>query len=83
MFENKMLRRIFGPKRDEVTGGWRKLHTEELHVLYSSPNIIRIIKSRGMRRVGHVARMGEKRNACRLLVGKPDGKRLLGRPRCR
>jgi hypothetical protein len=78
-----VLRRIFGPKRDEVTGEWRKLHNEELHDLYSSPNIIRIIKSRRMRWAGHVTRMGEKRNACRLLVGKPEGKRPLGRPRCR
>jgi hypothetical protein len=62
---------IFGPKRDRVTGGRRKLHNEELHNLYSSPNIIRIIKSRRMRWVGHVARMGEKRNMYRLLVGKP------------
>jgi hypothetical protein len=61
-----VLRRIFGPKRDEVTGGWRKLHNEELHDLYSSPSIIRIIKARIMRCTGHVARMGEKRNACRL-----------------
>jgi hypothetical protein len=70
-------------KRDEVTGEWRKLHNEELHDLYSSPSIIRIIKSRMMRWAGHVARMGEKRNACRLLVGKPEGKRPLGRPRHR
>jgi hypothetical protein len=81
VFENRVLRRIFGPKRDEVTGEWRKLHNEELHDLYSSPSIIRIIKSRSMRWAGHVARMGEKRNACRLLVGKPDGKRPIGRPR--
>jgi hypothetical protein len=74
--ENKVLRRIFGPKRDEVTGGWRKLHNEELRDLYSSPSIIRIMKSRRMRWAGHVARMGEKRNAYRLLVGK----RPLGRP---
>jgi hypothetical protein len=78
-----VLRRIFGPKRDGVTGGWRKLHNEELHNLYSSPRIIRIIKSRRMRWAGHVARMGEKRNVCRLLVGKPEGKRSLGRPRRR
>jgi hypothetical protein len=64
-----------------VTGEWRKLHNEEIHDLYSSPSIIRIIKPRRMKWMGHVARMGEKRNACRLLVGKPEGKRPLGRPR--
>jgi hypothetical protein len=80
MFENRVLRRIFGPKRDEVTGEWSKLHNEELHDLYSSPSVIRIIKARGMRWTGHVARMGEKRNAYRLLVGKPEGKRPLGSP---
>jgi hypothetical protein len=78
-----VLKRIFGPKRDRVMGGWRKLHNEELHNLYSSLNIIRIIKSRRMRWAGHVALMGEKRNVYRLLVGKPVGKRLLGRPRRR
>jgi hypothetical protein len=78
-----VLRRIFGPKRDEVTGGWRKLHNEELRDLYSSPSIIRIIKSRSMRWAGHVARMRKKRNAYRLLVGKPEGKRPLGRPKLR
>jgi hypothetical protein len=78
-----MLRRIFGPKRDGVTGGWRNLHNEELHNLYSSPSIIRIIKSRRMKWAGHVARIGEKRNVYRLLVGKPEGKRPLGRPRHR
>jgi hypothetical protein len=83
VFENRVLRRIFGPKRDEVMGEWRKLHNEELFDLYSSPSIIRIIKSRRMRWAGHVARMGEKRNVYRLLVGKPDGKRPLGRPRRR
>jgi hypothetical protein len=79
VFENRVLRGIFGPKRDEVTGGWTKLHNEELHDLYFSPSIIRIIKSRGMRRTRHVPRMGEKRKAYRLLVGKPEGKRPLGR----
>jgi hypothetical protein len=80
VFENRVLRRIFGPKKDEVTGEWRKLHNEELRGLYSSPRIIRIIKSRRMRWAGHVARMGKTRNAYRLLVGKPEGKRPLGRP---
>jgi hypothetical protein len=79
VFENKVLRRIFGPKRDEMTARWRKVHNEDFHNLYSSPSII-IINSRRMRRVGHVARMGEKMNACRILVGKSDGKRPLGRP---
>jgi hypothetical protein len=83
VFENRVLRRIFGPKRNEVTGEWRKLHKKELHDLYSSPSIIRIIKSRRMRWAGHVARIGEKRNAYRLLVGKPEVKRPLGRPRRR
>jgi hypothetical protein len=83
VFENKVLRRIFGPKRDEVTGEWRKLHNEELRDLYSSSSMIRIIKSRRMRWAGHVARMGEKRNAYRTLVGKLEGKRPLGRPRRR
>jgi hypothetical protein len=78
-----VLRRIFGPKRDEVTGEWRKLHNEELCDLYSSPSIIRIIKLRRMRWAGHVARMGEKRNVYRLLLGMPEGKRPLGRPRRR
>jgi hypothetical protein len=81
MFENRVLGRIFGPKRDEVTGGWRKLHNQERHNLYSSPSIIRMIKSRRMKSTGHVARMGEKRNAYRILVGKPKGKRPLGRPK--
>jgi hypothetical protein len=83
VFENRVLRRIFRPKRNEVTGEWRKLHNEELRDLYSLPSIIRIIKPRRMRWAGHVARMGEKRNVYRLLVGKTEGKRLLGRPRCR
>jgi hypothetical protein len=83
VFENKVLRRIFVPKRYEVTGEWRKLHNEELHDLYSLPSIIRIIKARRMRWAGHVARMRDKRNAYRLLVGKPEGRRPLGRPRRR
>jgi hypothetical protein len=83
VFENRVLRRMFGPKRNEVTGEWRKLHNEELRGLYSSPSIIRIIKSRRMIWAGHVARMGEKRNAYRILVGKPEGKRPLGRQRRR
>jgi hypothetical protein len=83
VFKNRVLKRIFGPKRDEVTGEWIQLHNKELRDLYSSPSIIRIIKSRRMRWAGHVARMGEKRNANRLLVGKPVGKRPLGRPRRR
>jgi hypothetical protein len=83
VFENRVLRRIFGPKRGGVTGGWRKLHNEELHSLYSLPSIIRIIKLRRMRWTGHVARIGEKRNVYRLLVGKPEGRRPLGSPRCR
>jgi hypothetical protein len=83
VFKSWVLRRIFGLKRDEVTGEWRKLHNEDLHDLYSSPSIIRIIKARRMRWVGFVARIGEKRNACRLLVGKPEGRRPLGRPRRR
>jgi hypothetical protein len=70
VFENRVLRRMFGPKRDEVTGGWRKLHNEELRDVFSSPSTIRIIESRRMRWAGHVAIMGEKRNAYRLLVGK-------------
>jgi hypothetical protein len=83
VFENRVLRRIFGPRRGEVTGEWKKLHNEELHDLYSSPSIIRIMKARRMRWTGHVAQMGEKRNAHRLLVGKPEGRRPLGRPRPR
>ncbi|KAJ4444228.1 hypothetical protein ANN_06019 [Periplaneta americana] len=83
VFENKVLRKIFGAKRDEVTGEWRKLHNAELHALYSSSDIIRNIKSRCLRWAGHVARMGESRNAYRVLVGRPEGKRSLGRPRRR
>jgi hypothetical protein len=81
LYENRVLRRIFGTKRDEVTVGWRKLHNEELHNLYSSLNIIRIIKSRNMKRAKHVARMREKGKTYRLLVVKPEGKRILGRPK--
>ena len=81
MFENKVLRRILGPRRDEVTAEWRRLHNEEINVLYSSPNIVRVIKSRRLRWAGHVARMGEERGVYRVLVGKPEGKRQLGRPR--
>ncbi|KAJ4445576.1 hypothetical protein ANN_12257 [Periplaneta americana] len=83
VFENEVLRKIFGAKRDEVTGEWRKLHNAELHALYSSPDIIRNIKSRRLRWAGHVARMGESRNVYRVLVGRPEGKRPLGRPRRR
>ena len=81
MFENRVLRGLFGRKRDEVTGEWRKLHNEELNDLYCSPNIVRVIKSRRMRWVGHVACMGERRSLYRVLVRKPEGKRPLGRPR--
>jgi hypothetical protein len=80
VFENCVLRRIFGPKRDEVTGEWRKLHNEELNGLYSIPNIVRVIKSRRMRWAGHVARMGEWRGVYMVLVGKSEGKRPLGTP---
>jgi hypothetical protein len=80
VFENRVLRIIFGPKRDEVTGEWRKLHNEELYNLFSSPDIIRQVKSRRMRWAGHVARMGEDRKVYKVLVGKPEGKRPLGRP---
>jgi hypothetical protein len=83
VFENRVLRRIFGPKRDEVTGEWRKMHNEELHDLYSWPSIIRVIKARRMRWAWHVARMGGKRLAYWLLVGKPEGGRPLGRQRRR
>ena len=83
MFENRVLRRVFGPKRDEVTGEWRKLRNEELSDLYCLPNIVQVVKSRRMRWVGHVAHMGEGRGVYRVLIGKPEGKRPLGRPRCR
>jgi hypothetical protein len=83
VFENKMLRRIFGPRRDEVTEEWRRLHNKEINVLYCSPNIVRVIKWGRMRWAGHVARMGEERGVYRALVGKPEGRRPLGRPRRR
>jgi hypothetical protein len=82
IFENRVLRRIFGPKRDEVTGEWRRLHNEELYAVYS-PHIIRVIKSRRLRWAGHVTRTGERRGAYRALVGKLEGRRPLGRPRRR
>jgi hypothetical protein len=78
-----VLRKVFGPKRDEVTGEWKKLHNEELNDLYSSPNMVRVVKSRRMRWEGHVARMGEDRGVHRVLVGKPEGKRPLAIPRRR
>ena len=83
VFENRVLRRVFGPKRDDVTEEWRKLHNEELSDLYSLPNIVQVVKSRRMRWVGHVANMGDGRDVHRVLVGKPEGKRALGRPRHR
>jgi hypothetical protein len=79
--ESRVLRRIFGPKRDEATWEWRRLHNEELNGLYASPNVIRVIKSRRMGWAGHVARMGEKRGAYGTLMGRPEGKRPLGRSR--
>ena len=82
-FENRVLRRVFGPKRDELTREWRKLHNEDLRDLYSLPNIVRVVKLRRMRWAWHVARMGEGRGVHRVLVGKPEGKRPLGRPRRR
>jgi len=83
VFENRVLMRILGPKRDEVTGDWRKLHNEELNNLYFSPNIVGVIKPRRMRWAGHVAHMGEGRGVYRVLVGKPEVRRPLGRPRRR
>jgi hypothetical protein len=83
VFENMMLRRIFGLRKYEVTGEWRRLHNEEINDLYCSPNIVRVIKWRRMRSAGHVARMGEEKGVYRVLVGKPEGKRPLGRPRRR
>jgi hypothetical protein len=81
VFDNRVLRRIFGPKREEITGEWRRLHNEELNDLYSSPNIIWVIKSRRVKWAGHIACMGEGRGAYRILVGRPEGRRPLGRPR--
>jgi hypothetical protein len=83
VFENRMLRRIFGPKRDGKVGGWRKLHNEQLHKCCSLPNIISVISSMRMRWAGHVERKGGKRNAYRVLVGKTGGRKTLGRPRRR
>jgi hypothetical protein len=83
VFENRVLRRIFGPKRDEAAGEWRRLHNGELNDLYLSPNIIRVIKSRRMRWAGHLARTREERGAYRILVRRPEGRRPLGRPRRR
>ena len=83
VFDNRVLRRIFESKRDEVTGEWRKLHNEELNYLYCSPNIVRAIKSRRMRWAGNIARMVERRGVYGVLVGKSEGKRPLGRPRLR
>jgi hypothetical protein len=81
MSENRALRRVSGPKREEEAGGWRRLHNKELHNLYTLPYVIRMIKSMSMRRAGHVARMEETKNIYNVLVRKPDGKRPLGRPR--
>jgi len=83
VFENVVLRRIFGSRRNEVPGEWRRSHNDELNDFYSSPNIVRLIKSRRMRWAGHVARVGEERGMYRILVGKPGGRRPLGRPRRR
>jgi hypothetical protein len=83
VFENRVLRRVFDPKRDEVAGEWRKLHNEELNDLYSLPNIVRVVKSKRMRWTGHVARMGEESGVHRVSVGKPEGKRPLWTPRRR
>jgi hypothetical protein len=83
VFENGVVRRIFGPKRAHATAEWRKLYNEKLHILYSSPDIIRQIKSRRRRWARHVAHMGEERNVYKVLMGKPEGKRPLGRPRRR
>jgi hypothetical protein len=80
VFENRVMRRIFGPKRDEATGEWRRLHNEEVNDLYSPPNTIGVIKSRRMRWAEHVARMGEKTGACKILVGRPEGRHHLRDP---
>jgi hypothetical protein len=81
--ENRVLRRIFGPRRDEVTGEWRKLHNDRMNDLYALPSSVRVVKSRRMRWAGHMTHMGEERGVHRVLVGKPEGKRPLGRPRRR
>jgi hypothetical protein len=83
VFENRVLRTIFGSKREEVVGGWRRLHNEELHNLYTPPDVIRVIISMRLRWMGHVERMGEMRNAYKILVGKLGGKSLIRRPRCK
>jgi hypothetical protein len=83
VFKNRVLRRIFGPKRGEITGEWRRLQKEELYDLYYSPNIIQVIKSRGMRWAGHVAPLGDRRGVHSVLVGKTEGKRQFGRCTCR
>jgi len=83
VFENRVLRKIFGPRRDEVMGEWWRMHNEELNDLYSSPNIVRVLKSRRMKWAGHLSHMGEERGLYRVLVGKPEGRRPLGRPRRR
>jgi hypothetical protein len=83
VFGNRVLRTVFGPKRDEVTGEWRKLHNEELSDLYSLPNIVRVVKARRLRGAGPVVRMGEGKGVHRVLEGKPEGKRPLGKPRRR
>jgi len=83
VFENRVFRRVFGPNRDDVTGEWKKLHNEELSDLYSLPSIVRVVKSRRMRWAGHMSLMGEGRVLHRILAGKPEGKRPLGRPRRR
>jgi hypothetical protein len=83
VFENRVLKRIFRPKREEVAGGWRRLHSEELHYLHASPNVVRVMKSRKVKWTGSVARMGQMRNLYKILLGKPEGKGALGKPSCR